>query len=319
MKRICSVFLCAVLIIGLCACGQSGPTWQEQYDLGVRYLEEGNYEEAAIAFTAAIEIDPKQALGYVGRGDAYVGKAEILTPQSEEYVQAEADYLAAIEIDASVAELYKKLADLYLAVGDTEKAISILEQGYETTEDETLHIRRQELGVSGSDEVIWTDPVFERLVRDKIGIPTGPVYVRDLDYITSLGIFGDTFILINGDESLYDGYGWKYVDVGRTQNGVGPNHATLLAYYGYQDEEFTTRGQITNVDSLQYFRNLNWVEIIANHITNVAVLREMKNIEQVSFWANDISDLSPISELQELDWENEEQFLEIGDIVSYEE
>lgn len=40
--------------------------------MGVRYLSEGNYEEAIIAFTAAIEIDPKRAEAYVGRGDAYV-------------------------------------------------------------------------------------------------------------------------------------------------------------------------------------------------------------------------------------------------------
>lgn len=39
-------------------------SWQEQYDLGVRYLSEGNYEEAIIAFTAAIEIDPKQPDAY---------------------------------------------------------------------------------------------------------------------------------------------------------------------------------------------------------------------------------------------------------------
>lgn len=48
-------------------------TWQEQYDLGVRYLSEGNYQEAVIAFTAAIEIDPKQSKAYVGLADSYIG------------------------------------------------------------------------------------------------------------------------------------------------------------------------------------------------------------------------------------------------------
>lgn len=272
--------------------------------MGVRYLSEGNYEEAIIAFTAAIEIDPKQAPAYVGRGDAYVGIAETLTPQSEEYVQAEADYLAAIEIDASIAEIYEKLADLYLKVGDTEKAIAILAQGYEVTGDEPLHSRCQELGVSGSDEVVWTDPVFERLIREKIGIPTGPVYVQDLDYITSLEIYGDTFVYINEHDN---GYSWRH-----TRN------ATLYAYYGYHDEIFTTRGQVTNVDTLRYFRNLSSVLIIPNHITDVSVIQQMKNLVRVNFWANDISDLSPIYELQGTDWwdtMNTEQFLEIGDII----
>ena len=53
MRRICSWILTIALVLGLCACGQSTEEkWQEQYDLGVRYLSEGNYEEAIIAFTA---------------------------------------------------------------------------------------------------------------------------------------------------------------------------------------------------------------------------------------------------------------------------
>ena len=52
-----------VVLLCLSACGQSAEsTWQEQYDLGVRYLSEGNYEEAIIAFTAAIEIDAARNL-----------------------------------------------------------------------------------------------------------------------------------------------------------------------------------------------------------------------------------------------------------------
>ncbi len=77
MKRVLAILLSVALALCLGACGQSPETavatWQEQYDLGVRYLEEGNYEEAIIAFSAAIEIDPKQAEGYVGLADAYIG------------------------------------------------------------------------------------------------------------------------------------------------------------------------------------------------------------------------------------------------------
>lgn len=76
MKRINSLFLAVALILGLCACAKGGPTWQEQYDLGVRYLSEGNYEEAIIAFTAAIEIDAK-------RPEAYISLAEVYTAQGD--------------------------------------------------------------------------------------------------------------------------------------------------------------------------------------------------------------------------------------------
>lgn len=72
IKQMESFFLSIVLVLGLCACGQdTAAAWQEQYDLGVKYLSEGNYEEAIIAFTAAIEIDPKQIDSYPKAVEAY--------------------------------------------------------------------------------------------------------------------------------------------------------------------------------------------------------------------------------------------------------
>lgn len=47
------------------------PSWQAQYDLGVRYLSEENYEEAILAFTAAIEIDPKRPEAYKQLAEVY--------------------------------------------------------------------------------------------------------------------------------------------------------------------------------------------------------------------------------------------------------
>lgn len=78
MKQISSLFVAVILLLSLCACTQSAEErWQEQYDLGVRYLSEGDYEEAIIAFTAAIEIDPKRADGYIGLADVYVALDDI--------------------------------------------------------------------------------------------------------------------------------------------------------------------------------------------------------------------------------------------------
>ena len=88
MKQFTCVFLTIILLLTLAAC-QKAPEvepvdealdWQTQYDLGVRYLSEGNYQEAILAFEAAIEIDPKNA-------DAYLRLAQVCE-QREDYAKA---------------------------------------------------------------------------------------------------------------------------------------------------------------------------------------------------------------------------------------
>ena len=44
MKKTKMILLC-IFVMLLAACGKTAvEKWQEHYDLGVRYLEEGNYE-----------------------------------------------------------------------------------------------------------------------------------------------------------------------------------------------------------------------------------------------------------------------------------
>lgn len=122
-RRITKLCLAICLLLGLCACGQKAPTWLEQYDLGVRYLSEGNYEEAIIAFTAAIEIDPKQVLAYVGRGDAYIASGET----EGNLVAAQEDYEKAIELDEFLTEAYLGFAGVHAQRGDYEDALKLLQ------------------------------------------------------------------------------------------------------------------------------------------------------------------------------------------------
>ena len=87
MKRLFCILLAALLLLSLAACSKApeadradeAPDWQAQYDLGVRYLSEGNYEEAILAFEAAIEIDPRNA-------DAYLKLAQVCE-QREDYAK----------------------------------------------------------------------------------------------------------------------------------------------------------------------------------------------------------------------------------------
>lgn len=84
MKQFTCAFLTIILLLTLAAC-QKAPEvepvdealdWQTQYDLGVRYLSEGNYQEAILAFEAAIEIDPKQETIYLKYAEAYTQQGD---------------------------------------------------------------------------------------------------------------------------------------------------------------------------------------------------------------------------------------------------
>ena len=111
IKRMVSMLVIMVIIFGgFTACDKiSQPTWQEQYDLGMQYLEDGDYEQAIVAFTAAIEIDPKQAVVYVGRAQAYIGSGE----KEENLSAALTDYESALDLDDMNPDIYLGIADVY--------------------------------------------------------------------------------------------------------------------------------------------------------------------------------------------------------------
>ena len=120
MKRIFCLFLTIVFLTGLAACSQSvEEQWQEQYDLGVRYLSEGNYEEAIIAFTAAIEIDPKQAETYIHLSEAY---------EAHDYLE---DAISTLELgldntgDGNFLELIEAFLDKHNQLLLTEEIVNI--------------------------------------------------------------------------------------------------------------------------------------------------------------------------------------------------
>ncbi len=115
---VAAVVVVLAVVLALTQCKNETPEWQEQYDLGLRYLSEGNYEEAILAFSAAIEIDPYVSNVYLGRGDAYVMGAEDYASHedydtAQDYLQkAEDDYSKAQELDPENGEIAERLENL---------------------------------------------------------------------------------------------------------------------------------------------------------------------------------------------------------------
>jgi len=91
MKRALAGLLALLFVFALAGCGAAAAgEWQKSCDLGARYLNDGNYKEAATAFAAAIKIDARQPKAYAGLSDAYAGLGD-----SADAVQALRDGIAA--------------------------------------------------------------------------------------------------------------------------------------------------------------------------------------------------------------------------------
>ena len=64
------VFLFAGLLMRSIVLGGNGNKLQKQLDLGTKYLDDMDYEQALVAFEAALDIDPMNV-------DAYLGIVEV--------------------------------------------------------------------------------------------------------------------------------------------------------------------------------------------------------------------------------------------------
>lgn len=77
MKKITAAVLSLILMLSFTACGTKAEAgWQEQYDLGIKYVNEAKYEEAVLAFTKALEIDPMQTSVYISLAESYMRQGD---------------------------------------------------------------------------------------------------------------------------------------------------------------------------------------------------------------------------------------------------
>ena len=78
--------------------------------------DKGDHDQAIADYTEAIRLDPKHALAYINRGNAWRTK--------EEYDKAIADYDEAIRLDPKDATAYHERGEAWYAKDDLDKAIA---------------------------------------------------------------------------------------------------------------------------------------------------------------------------------------------------
>lgn len=110
-ERVLIAIVTVILVLSLVAVafllfgGKGG--YDKQYDLGVRYVSEGDYKEAILAFEAAIDIDPKKPDAYLALADVYI--------KTDEPDMAETVLRDALEVtgdDARIEQMIERLPDI---------------------------------------------------------------------------------------------------------------------------------------------------------------------------------------------------------------
>ncbi|KGR74989.1 tetratricopeptide repeat protein [Ureibacillus manganicus] len=119
-------------------------------EIGIRAFQEKRYEEAAKAFTEAIDNEPNNPIGYVNFGNLLAAMNDI--------ERAERFFQKAITVDETTATAYYGLAGLYY---DSERYI----------EAAKLYQKSIDFGIEGADAYYMLAKSFEREEKYKLALP----------------------------------------------------------------------------------------------------------------------------------------------------
>ena len=100
----------------------------EQLELGEKYLTEGNYEEAIVAFNKVIELNPKKWAGYQKIAEIYFSQNQYSEAAGIlNQAMIHVDKAISAEEQDNIAKMYTLIAENDVAEGDIEKAIKYYE------------------------------------------------------------------------------------------------------------------------------------------------------------------------------------------------
>lgn len=123
-------------------------------ELGQKYLDEGRYEEAIIAFDSVIAIEPKQVAAYEGKGEAYLA--------TENYQEAEKTLIQAQQLEPS-AKTNELLIEVYDNTDKTEKSELLLEETVTLLESDIAKATESAELIKYYDQLI---ALYQRMDKD---------------------------------------------------------------------------------------------------------------------------------------------------------
>ena len=198
--------------------GASAASWFNQ---GVGFYQQGDYEQAAAAFSQAIELDPNYASAYNNRGASYKALGD--------YEQAIRDYGQAIELDHDpLSWPYNNRGVVHYELDDYEQAIRDFDQALEHDPNYAAAYNNRgrayyalgayEQAISDYDQALELDPNYAVAYNDR-----GAAY-------GALGDYEQAISDLDRAIALWPDYGKAYLNRGRAYADQGDNDRAIADF-----------------------------------------------------------------------------------------
>lgn len=134
-KTLIIVVIAIIAVIGIGATAFSiskgvFDPYEQQIKLGYKFLAEGQYEEAILAFDKAITIEAKRDKAYIGKADTYLAiSGEDMVTMINESLKT--GY--ALTHSERIVDTYINIAEELLVKENYDLALNLLQKGYEVT------------------------------------------------------------------------------------------------------------------------------------------------------------------------------------------
>jgi len=144
----------------------------------------------------------------------------------------------------------------------------------------------------------WVEPALEALVRKELDKPEGTIYQEELDYITSVELFGESHLFINNDGGLFlvKGNRTKGVDL---HYDDGRGNIFKDGTYEVEGQQYT-RGSISSVADFANFRNLTRLAVHKNRLLDLTGMELLINLMDLVLIENDIQEAGALASLKQL-------------------
>ena len=194
------------------------------------------------------------------------------------YDKAVLEFTDAIEIDPMNADAYIGLADAYIGQGDTDKAVEVLEKGFDKTGDDTIKEKLDEL-----------NPVEN--TSDETSAGSASTGVTSVD--------NEKFVTIRGEQystSLTELYlrNLNLTDEEMALLSEFKNLKTLDLY------NMSKSDKVTDISALSDLKNLTTLDLYGNNVVDISSLSNLTNLTKLNLFFTSITDISPLSNLTNL-------------------